>query len=185
MSKHKLLMWTSQLLFVHLSYVLLWQSVAPNRFQCSPNHCRCSPNHLPHLSPSCRTYDVLSNWLSVLTRATLYRSCICRWHLRQNTAFGRNVRWVTAWLCFAQYAQRIFVSKKGFIYLLTLTCVYCHIYLRFSGWAKRELAVVMDYGVPRANAVSKMRFIRFLPKGQGDNLVSTYIYFPKKIPLSW
>ena len=52
MSKHKLLMWTSQLLFVHLSYVLLWQSVAPNRFQCSSN---LSSN----LSPSGRVYYVL------------------------------------------------------------------------------------------------------------------------------
>ena len=32
----------------------------------------------------------LRSKVSVLTRATLYRSCICLWHLRQNTASGRE-----------------------------------------------------------------------------------------------
>ena len=58
--------------------------------QCSPNYFRCSSNLSSNRSPFGRTYDVLPNRLSVLTRATSYRSCICLWHLRQNTAFSRE-----------------------------------------------------------------------------------------------
>ena len=35
-------------------------------------------------------YISLRSMMSVLTRATSYRSCICLWQLRQNTASGRQ-----------------------------------------------------------------------------------------------
>ena len=54
-----------------------------------PNYFRYSSNHSPNLSLLGRNYDVLPNWPTVLTRATSYRSCICLWPLRQNTACGR------------------------------------------------------------------------------------------------
>lgn len=56
----------------------------------APNNFLCSSNHSPNYSPFGRGYDVLPNWPAVLTRATSYHSCICLWHLRQNTTYGRG-----------------------------------------------------------------------------------------------
>ena len=64
--------------FLSISLALILRlRAAPNRLQCSSNYFRCSSNHSPNLSPFGRTYDVLPNRPSVLTRATSYRSCIC------------------------------------------------------------------------------------------------------------
>ena len=83
--------------------LILRLRAAPNRLQCSSNYFRCSSNHSPNISPFGRTYDVLPNSSEVLPRATSYRSCICRWHLRQNTACGSQwlIYMLTAWLCLA------------------------------------------------------------------------------------
>ena len=85
-------MWTSQLLFVHLSYVLLWQSVAPNRFQCSSRTILDVLRTFQWIYLPLVEFTMFFELTIGFDSRYTYRSCICLRHLRQNTASGSNVQ---------------------------------------------------------------------------------------------
>ena len=113
------------------------------------------------------------NWLSVLTRDTLYRSCICLRHLRQNTASGSNVQGIVPrmiilweslrekWFCWKTILVKPIIGRRDKVDVRANRCLH--------QWAtKQSLYQMMSHTTASPKYTLALTKILISPEGSND-----------------